>query len=600
MSATSAAGDPVLRFDGFVLDVARRSLRRADHEVALRPRSFDVLAYLAGAAGRVVGKDELLAALWPGVVVTEDSLTRCISDIRQALGDDDQHVIKTLPRRGYVFVAALGEAEPRMIDTGATKDGGVGARGANGADVTAGAGVSPPVAAAARAAVADTSPKVPPARLARWVWIAGFALALFVLAGVAAWRWVGTDAPAPRLSIVMLPLVSRDASNSQSWLADAMTEEITVDLSRIPEATVIARSSAESYRGNATDARRIGRELGVRYVLEGQLEHTEEAVRLLLQLVDAGSARVLWAERIEGERRDLAGLRQRVTAAVANSLQVRLAEVESSRTQKLAAPLLDARDLALQAWSLGRRYRSPQAVQEQRELAQRAIALDASLALAWATLAHSYTQDLGGRYLHLRGATREQWLQRAVEAADRAWRLDASDSRVINTRAHALALQGRAEEALALYERAIALNRNDAIAWFGMGYAHGTLGRIQETITAAQEAMRLSPRDANLSSFYLLIAAAHLFRNEDREALEWARRSALERPDFGLPHAWVASTAALAGDAATAQSALATLRRLMPSYTVAAARAEGICANAVCESRRERYYEGLKRAGLPD
>jgi TolB-like protein/DNA-binding winged helix-turn-helix (wHTH) protein len=600
MSATSTAGDPVLRFDGFVLDVAHRSLRRADREVALRPRSFDVLAYLAGAAGRVVGKDELLAALWPGVVVTEDSLTRCISDIRRALGDDDQHVIKTLPRRGYVFVAALGEAEQRVVDAGATRDGADGARCTNGADVAAGAGVAHAPAAFARAAVADTWSTVRPARPARQVWMAGLALGLFLLAGVSDWRWVGSDVPAPRLSIVVLPLVSRDAGDAQSWLADAMTEEITVDLSRIPEATVIARGSAESYRGKVTDARRIGRELGVRYVLEGQFEHADEAVRLLLQLVDAGSARVLWVERIEGERRDLAGLRRRVTAAVANSLQVRLAEVDSSRTQQLAAPRPDARDLALQAWSLGRRYRSPQAVQEQRDLAQRAIALDANLALAWATLAHSYTQDLGGRYLHLRGATREQWLQHAVEAADRAWRLDANDSRVIITRAHALSLQGRAEEALTLYERAIALNRNDAIAWFGIGYAHGTLGRTQEAITAAQEAMRLSPRDANLSSFYLLIAAAHLFRHEDRESLEWARRSALERPDFFLPHAWVASSAALAGDAATAQPALATLRRLMPTYTVAAARAEGVCANAVCESRRERFYEGLQRAGLPD
>lgn len=565
MSAASAAGYPVLRFDGFVLDVARRSLRRADQEVTLRPRSFDVLAYLACAAGRVVGKDELLAALWPGVVVTEDSLTRCISDIRHALDDDDQHVIKTLPRRGYVFVAALERTGLPAVDSG-TAD-------------------------------ADAAS---PAQPARRMWIAGLALALLVLGGVAAWRWAGRDVPRPRLSIVMLPLASLDAEHPRSWLADALTEEITVDLSRIPEATVIARSSAERYRGQATDARRIGRELGVRYVLEGQLEHNGEALRLLLQLVDAGSGRVLWAERIEDQRRDLAGLRQRVTAAVANSLQVRLAEVESSRTQQLAAPLLDARDLALQAWSLGRRYRSAQAVQEQRELAQRAIALDANHALAWATLAHSYTQDLGGRYLHLRGATREQWLQRAVEAADRAWRLDANDARVINTRAHALSLQGRAEEALALYERAIALNRNDAIAWFGMGYAHGTLGRSQEAITAAHEAIRLSPRDTSLSSFYLLIAAAHLFRREDREALEWARRSALERPDFGLPHAWVASAAALAGDAATAQSALASLRRLMPSYTLSAARAEGICANAACEVQRARYYEGLKRAGLPD
>ncbi|KAB2895789.1 MAG: hypothetical protein F9K35_15320, partial [Burkholderiaceae bacterium] len=208
----------------------------------------------------------------------------------------------------------------------------------------------------------------------------------------------------------MLPLTSRDAGDPQGWLADAVTEEITVDLSRIPDAVVIARGSAESYRGKSVDARQIGRELGVRYVLEGQLEHSEEAVRLLFQLVDARSGYVLWAERIEGERRDLSSLRARVTATVANSLQIRLAEVESSRSRQLPATDLEARDLALQAWSRGQLVRTPQVVAEQRELAQRAIARDAGSALAWAALARSYNWDVSHRYLPLRGATREQWL----------------------------------------------------------------------------------------------------------------------------------------------------------------------------------------------
>ncbi|KAB2895790.1 MAG: transcriptional regulator [Burkholderiaceae bacterium] len=162
MSAVSAADSPVFRFNEFVLDVAHRSLRRADREVELRPRSFEVLAYLVGAAGRAVGKDELLQAVWPGVVVTEDSLTRCISDIRQALGDEGQRVIKTLPRRGYVFVATLANAQP----AGGPATQSVAARGAR-----------------------------------RWPWVLGAAAALALLMGLAAWRWGGPDSPAPRLSI---------------------------------------------------------------------------------------------------------------------------------------------------------------------------------------------------------------------------------------------------------------------------------------------------------------------------------------------------------------------------------------------------------------
>jgi len=561
MSPVPAANPPLFRFNGFVLDVAHRSLRHADREVDLRPRSFEVLAYLVSAAGRAVGKDELLQAVWPDLVVTEDSLTRCISDIRQALGDEGQRVIKTLPRRGYVFVATLVDAQPAQEP-------------------------------AARAMATEGA--------RRWPWMLGVAAVLALLVGLAAWHWGGPDSQAPRLSIVVLPLTSRDADDSQGWLADAVTEEITVDLSRIPDAVVIARGSAESYRGKAVDARRIGRELGVRYVLEGQLEHADAAVRLLLQLVDARSGYVLWAERIEGERHDLASLRQRVTATVANSLQIRLAEVESSRSRQLPAADLEARDLALQAWSRGQLVRTPQVVVEQRELAQRAIARDANSALAWAALARSYNWDVSHRYLPLRGVTREQWLDRAIEAADRAYNLDANDPRVINARAFALALRGRSEEALSLYERAIGLNRNDALAWFGVSYSHATLGHTQDAIAAGHEAIRLNPRDANIGGFYVVMAAAHLYAGNDAQAVEWARRSALEKPDFSVAYSWLASAAALSGDTATAQSALSTFRRLLPQYTVTSFRAEKLCANALCESQRERYYEGLIKAGLPE
>jgi len=363
---------------------------------------------------------------------------------------------------------------------------------------------------------------------------------------------------------------------------------------------VIARGSAESYRGKAVDVRQVGRELGVRYALQGQLDPADDALRLLLQLVDTRNAQVLWTDRIEGGRDDLDGLRRRVTGAVANSLQVRLAEVESLRMRQLPPSALGAQDLALQAWVLWRRDRSPEAVARQRELAQRAIALDPQSALAWATLARSYTRDINSRYLYLRGATREQWLQRAVEAADRAYGLDANDLSVIGVRAFALGLQGRSEEALVLYERAIALNRNDAQAWFGISYANATLGRNRESIRAGHEAIRLSPRDANLYGFYGVIAAAHLYEGEDAEALQWARRSALDKPDHGVAYSWVASAAALTGDMAAAHSALAEFRHLLPQYTVASFRAEKLCANALCEAQRERYYEGLRKAGLSE
>ena len=398
-----------------------------------------------------------------------------------------------------------------------------------------------------------------------------------------------------------MPLASRGSGQQQpDYLAEAMTEEITADLSRIPDAVVIARSSAESYRGKAVDARQVGRELGVRYVLEGQLDRAGETIRLTLQLVDAANGRTLWSERIEGERRDLADLRRRVTATVGNSLQVKLVAAESARSRQLSAADVDAHDLALQAWALNEGHRSPEVIVQARALAERAIALDAKSAFAWTALAWTYLRDVNARYTHRYGATRQQWLQNAIDAADRAYLLAPNDSRVVGVRAYALAQLGRAGEALVLYERAVALNRNDSLAWFGISYANAVLGRLDEAIKAGHEAIRLSPRDNNLAGFYVVIAAAHLYAGRDREALDMARRSALERPDHSVAHSWVASAAANLGEAETARAAIAEFRRLLPHYTVASFRAEKLCANATCESQRERYYEGLRKAGLPE
>ena len=265
----SDAADGVLCFEGWSLDVARRELWRGERRVELRPKSFDVLACLARNAGRVVTKDELMSAVWPGVVVTDESLTRCVSDIRQAMGDDAQRLIKTVPRRGYVFTGVVGGAE----------------------------------AAKTRSNRA-------------WMWATAVMLAVVLGVGAwLAWRAAAVRETAPSLSIVVLPLASRDAS-VPPYLAEAVTEEITLDLSRIPGSFVIASSTADSYRGRQVDARRVGQELGVRYVLQGGVDRLGEAVRLHLQLVDAKSGRTVWAERFDGGLADLQALHHMVTGAV--------------------------------------------------------------------------------------------------------------------------------------------------------------------------------------------------------------------------------------------------------------------------------------------
>jgi TolB-like protein/Flp pilus assembly protein TadD len=403
----------------------------------------------------------------------------------------------------------------------------------------------------------------------------------------------------PGLSIVVLPLASEGGDPAQDRLAAALTDEITVDLSRIPETFVIARATADSYRGRSVDARQVGRELGVRYVLDGGMVRLGDAVRLTLQLVDSESGRALWGDRIDGELPDLPALYRRVTGTVARSLDLTLQEAETARAR--ARPGADLQDLLLQArWLLKFPRATPDSVQQARQLLEQASARDPGSALAFALLAQTYNIDVAQRWLSLRGATREQWLQQADRLSERAFQLDPADARVVGVRGKTLALAGRSELAVELLERAIGLNRNDATAWFELGYARCTLGRQDEAIAALEQARRLSPRDPNLNGIFIVTAAAHLYLGRDREALEWARRSVLERPQHAVAHSWLAAAAANLGETEAARAALAEFTRRLPSYTISSFRDERLCANDLCRSQRERYYAGLARAGLPE
>ncbi len=585
MGRTEEFTAATFRFDAFELDGQRRTLRRSGADVELRPLAFDALAFLVRHAGHVVTKDELIAAVWPGLVVTDDSIARCISDIRRALGDVEQKIIKTVPRRGYTLAVPVDPDGPRFTHP------------------------EPALLNVARAEAVPPAPMVPvPGQppmggilARRWAFGAGVTFLCVALAWVVWAMRQGSETATvrPGLSIVMLPLASLGGDPAQDRLAAALTDEITVDLSRIPETFVIARATADSYRGRSVDARQVGRELGVRYVLDGGLVRLGDAVQLTLQLVESESGRALWADRIDGELSDLPALYRRVTGTVARSLDLTLQAVETSRARE--RPAADLQDLLLQArWLLQHNRTTPDSVREARQLLEQVSARDPGSALAFALLAQTYNVDVAQRWLSLRGATREQWLQQADRFSERAFQLDHADARVIGVRGTTLALAGRSEQAVELLERQIALNRNDASAWFWLGYARCTLGRQDEAIAALVQARRLSPRDPNLNGIFVVTAAAHLYLGHDREALEWARRSVLERPQHAVAHSWVAAAAANLGETETARAALAEFRGRLPSYTISSFRDERLCANDLCRSQRERYYAGLAKAGLPE
>lgn len=567
-------------FDQFVLDPLIGQLLRDGQKVSLRPKSLEVLCALVVNAGQLVTKEQLFATVWQKTVVTDDALVQCVGDIRVALQDDQQRMVRTIPRRGYIFTLTV---VPRV--------------GVRPSEATP--PLTRPEIIANKSPLSDRlgglSPWLGRHRLSA-------SLAGLVVAVAAAWMatgvYGGRQGAAPSLSIVVLPLVNLNGDPQQEYFAEGLTEDLTTDLSRIPGSFVIARSSAYSFRGKAVDVRDIGRQLGVRYALEGSVQRLDEQVRLNVQLIDLENGHTLWADRFDGSRRELVALQQRVTGTIARSLHLELIEAESQRASRERARDPNASDLALQGWSLYER-KTPESVAAARELLLRSVSIDPSAVFAWSLLSDTYTADLLARWLHLRGATRGEWLQRAVQAADQAITLDPANLYAIGARATVLQLEGKPEQSLAMLHRQVALNRNYAPAWHRISYALLTLGQPEAALEAGNEAIRLSPRDGRLFSFYVVMAAACLHLERDAEALDWAKKSVAAWPQFGTAHSWVASASALLGDMNAAHAALVEFRRLQPGYTIESFRAEKLSDNAVFLGQRERYYRGLQLAGLP-
>ena len=267
-------------FEDFVLDQARRELRRGGDLVAVEPKVFDVLVHLVGNRERVVAKDDLISAVWDGRVVSESALTSAVNAARVALGDsgEAQRLIKTLPRKGFRFVGEVRE----------------------GAVV---AGFEPAVGAA---------PALP-------------------------------DKP----SIAVMPFANLSGDPQQEYFADGVVEDITTSLSRIRWLFVIARNSSFAYKGRAVDIKQVGRDLGVRYVLEGSIRKFGNRIRVTGQLIDASSGIHLWADRFDSSLEDLFELQDQMTASVVGAIAPQLERAEMDRAGRKPTERMDAYDLYL-------------------------------------------------------------------------------------------------------------------------------------------------------------------------------------------------------------------------------------------------------------
>ena len=518
-------------FGDSVLDPDRRELVRGSDAIAVGPQVFDLLTYLLRNRERVVTKDDLIDAVWGGRIVSESTLTSHINAVRKAIGDtgEEQRLLRTIARKGYRFVGDV-----RAADESERPD---------------------PVQHLGPASQALTLPDRP--------------------------------------SIAVLPFLNLSGDPAQEYFADGVVEDIITALSHIGWLFVIARNSSFTYKGRTVDVKQVGRELGVRYVLEGSLRKAANRVRITGQLIDATTAAHLWAERFESALDDIFELQDQVTESVVGAIAPQLERAEIERAKRKPTASLSAYDFYLRGMAnLHRGTR--EAIHEALPLFGEARRLDPDFASTYAMAAWCHLWRKINGWMSDRARETEE----ATRLARRAVELGMDDAVALTRAGSALThFAGDLDGGVALLDRAKMLNPNLAAAWFLGGFARVWRGESDGAIEHFAQAMRLSPLDPEMYRMQAGMAAAHLFAGRFDAASSWAEKAFRDLPSFLLVVGIIAASHALAGRTDEARRAIHHLRQLDPTLRISNLRdwlpihrAEDLATLA----------EGLRRAGLPD
>jgi TolB-like protein len=519
-------------FEDFVLDTDQRELRRGATVVPIAPLAFDLLEFLIRNREHVLARDDLIASIWNRRVVSESALGTCVNAARSAINDtgEEQRLIRTLPRKGMRFVGAVREMQKRE---------------ASGA--------------------ADTAIEQPRAALSL------------------------PDRP----SIAVLPFTNLTRDPEQDYFADGMVEEIITALSRLRWLFVIAHNSSFTYKGRPVDVRQVGRELGVRYVLEGSVRQSANRVRIIGQLIDASTGAHIWADRFEGAIEDIFDLQDQVTASVVGAIAPKMEQAEIERARCKPTANLDSYDYYLQGMAKVHQA-TKTANDDALRLFYKAIELDPNFASAYGMAAWCYTWRKMNGWM----ADRVKEVAETGRLSRQAVELGKDDAVALSMGGFALAhVVDEAEDGAAFIDRALILNPNLAVGWLLSGWINIRLGKPEVTIERATRAIRLSPLDPFTPLAHTIIGAGHFYAGRYDEASSWADKGFREQPNSAAAARMAAGSHALAGRLDQAHKAMARLREIDPTLRVSRLR------HLVPFRRPEDlaiYEEGLRKAGLPE
>jgi len=629
------------RFADFEINVARQELRRAGAIVHIEPQVFDLLVHLIRNRDRIVSKDELIDVIWQGRIVSEATLSSRISAARRALGDsgNDQSLIRTLHKRGFRFVGGVDEdnSAPTAIAVEKASPGAV-EEAANvvptdeppalpgGSSDAAGNHAMLHAARGAGAAPAENRTASNGRQGARNL---RFATAVIVLASLsvsAAWWLLSSSSPSPaphteqgmalaseaassaeRLkesapSIVVLPFVNLSGDAQRDYLADGITDSLISDLAHVlPGISIVSRDTAFTYKGRGADARQIGRELEVRYLLEGSVVSEGDRVRVNTRLVETKEASQLWAERFDAEQGSILDVQDEIVSRVSRAIGLQVVGIEARRSLRERPDSAELIDLIMRGKAVLNLPSSPATMIQARDLFELALTVQPTSVDGLAGVATTLVFEFLNGYYETGG---EERLGRAERLLNRALAIEPRHIMALKGNAALRRAQGRFEDAIVVAEAVIMENPGEPWAYKEIGLSTLYLGNPHQALEWFAKADRIGPRDPGRWTWLDGRGHALILLGRDEEAARTLISALDANPRNTSPHAFLAAAYAYLGRSEEARAALATYLERRPGTRVSTFRKLSPVPLALTSPAYRqllaRVNEGLRKAGMPE
>ena len=493
-----------------MLDTDTRELRRDGERIAVEPQVLDLLVFLVENRDRVVTKDDLIASVWGGRIVSDAALTSRIYAARKAIGDTgrDQKLIRTMARKGLRFIGTLDT--PTSVDAAA-----------------------PPAADASQQPAELRAAVIQPERRV----------------------------------IAVLPFNNMSDDPQQEYFSDGISEDLITALSKLRWFFVIARNSSFIYKGKSVHVKQVREELGADYVVEGSVRKSGGRVRITAQLNDAVSGSHVWAQRYDRDAAAVFAVQDEITEAIVAAVEPQLYAAEHFRARRKPPSSMDAWELVMRALAHHSQI-TEQDCKIAEDLLHQALAIDPEYCQALGLLAATY-----GVMTHMGWADPQVVVPLAERAALTAVRLDGEDPWAHLSLGGVHLIRRRFDDAIAAIEHALNLNPSFSHAQNLYATTLVFSGRCREAIDAVNRALRLSPHDPFVAFNYGNIALAHYLRGNYEEAVRQSQTAVRLRPGYGSAYRLLAASAGMAGQADVAAATLQELRRVQPNVSLAWVRA---------------------------